>query len=128
MPTEIKTYSINDFIRMTATGKLDYDASVKLIRRLAEAAAYHEGHNLLIDLRDTEVEWANLNEILKLTLEFTKLEVKFKNKLASIIPDNEKRIAIAAQFKACMDIRGFDYEVFTDYEEAIEWLSETTEI
>ena len=128
MPTEIKTYSIKDFIRMKASGTLDYDESVKLIRKLAEAAAYHEGHNILIDLRETKVEWANLNEILKLTLEFTKLEVGFKNKLASIIPDNERRIAVAAQFKACMDIRGFDYEVFTDYEEAIEWLSETTDI
>ena len=128
MPAEIKSYKINDFIRMKTSGTLDYDESVKLIRKLAKAAAYHEGHNILIDLRDTEVEWANLNEILKLTLEFTKLEVEFKNKLASIIPDNERRIAIAAQFKACMDIRGFDYEVFTDFEEAIEWLSETTDI
>ena len=128
MPAEIKSYKINDFIRMKTSGTLDYDESVKLIRKLAKAAAYHEGHNILIDLRDTEVEWANLNEILNLTLEFTKLEVEFKNKLASIIPDNERRIAIAAQFKACMDIRGFDYEVFTDFEEAIEWLSETTDI
>jgi hypothetical protein len=113
---------------MSASGKLDYEDSVKIIHRLAEAAFFHKDHNILIDLRETDVEWISMNELLKLTLEFTKLEVDFKNRLANLIPDNEKRIAIAAQFKACMDIRGFEYEVFTDYEEAIEWLSESKDI
>ena len=33
------------------------------------------------------------------------------------------------RFKACMDIQGFEYEIFThDYESAIEWLSKTQTI
>jgi len=128
MPTDYKIYSIKDFIRMKGSGKLDYDESVKIIQRLAEAASFHKDHNILIDLRETDVEWATMNDLLKLTLEFTRLKIDFKNRLANLIPDNERRIAIAAQFKACLDIRGFEYEVFTDYEEAIEWLSETKDI
>jgi len=27
-----------------------------------------------------------------------------------------------------MDIQGFEYEVFTDYESAIEWLSQTEDV
>ena len=27
-----------------------------------------------------------------------------------------------------MDIQGFNYEVFTDFEDAINWLSEVTEV
>jgi hypothetical protein len=37
-------------------------------------------------------------------------------------------VIIANRFKACMDIQGFEYEIFTDYESAIEWLSQTEDI
>jgi len=43
-----------------------------------------------------------------------------------VVPDNEKRLHIAKQFRSCMLLKGFSYEIFTDFERAIEWLSETS--
>ena len=52
----------------------------------------------------------------------------FRNKIANVVPDDDERLAIAKHFKACLDIEGFDYSFFTEFESAIEWLSETTEL
>jgi hypothetical protein len=102
--------------------------SKKIVRELAVAAGSHTDHNILIDLRETSVSAASIEDIMKIALEFGTYISSFKNKIANIIPDDQKRMIIANRLKACMDIQGFEYEIFTDYESAIEWLSKTREI
>jgi len=51
-----------------------------------------------------------------------------KRKPEILISNDPKRMIIANRFKACMDIQGFEYEIFTDYESAIEWLSKTEDL
>jgi hypothetical protein len=121
----IKIYNVNDFIRKTETGNIDLKRSKKIVRELAVAAGSHTDHNILIDLRETSVSAASIEDIMKIALEFGTYISSFKNKIANIIPDDQKRMIIANRLKACMDIQGFEYEIFTDYENAIEWLSET---
>jgi len=52
---------------------------------------------------------------------------KNRNKIANVVPNNEDRLVIARRFKACLDIQGFTYDFFTDFEAAIEWLSDTSQ-
>jgi hypothetical protein len=124
----IKIYNVNDFIRKTETGNIDLKRSKKIVRELAVAAGSHTDHNILIDLRETSVSAASIEDIMKIALEFGTYISSFKNKIANIVPDDQKRMIIANRLKACMDIQGFEYEIFTDYESAIEWLSKTREI
>ena len=42
------------------------------------------------------------------------------------MPGDEKRLSIAKRFKASLDVHGFTYEVFTSFEDAIDWLSDIT--
>ena len=128
MSSGIKIYKIDDFIRKNESGEIDFDRSMKIIRELATAAAFHTNHNILIDLRDTTVTTNSMNDILKITIEMARFKSIFKNKIASVIPDNEERLSIAKQFKACLDIKDFQYNFFTDFEDAIEWLSGTTHL
>ena len=129
MLSGIKIYKVNDFIRKTETGNIDLKRSKKIVRELAMAAGLHANHNILIDLRETTVSAAaSIEDIMKVALEFGSYVSSFKNKIANIIPDDPKRMIIANRFKACMDIQGFEYELFTDYESAIEWLSTTKDI
>jgi len=128
MLSGIKIYNIKDFIRKTETGKIDLERSKKMVRELAIAAGAHTDYNILIDLRETTVSAARMEDIMKTALEFGTYISSFKNKIANIIPDDPKRMIIANRFKACMDIQGFEYEIFTDYESAIEWLSKTREV
>ena len=128
MLSGIKIYKVNDFIRKTETGNIDLERSKKIVRELAIAAGLHSDHNILVDLRETTVPAATIEDIMKVALEFGTYISSFKNKIANIIPDDPKRMVIANRFKACMDIQGFEYEIFTDYESAIEWLSTTKDL
>ena len=128
MLSGIKVYKIKDFIRDTETGNIDLKRSKQIVRELAITADSHIDHNILIDLRETTVSVPSIEDIMKIALEFGTYISSFKNKIANIIPDDQKRMIIANRFKACMDIQGFEYEIFTDYESAIEWLSKTREV
>jgi hypothetical protein len=128
MLSGIKIYKVKDFIRKTESGNIDLERSKKIVRELAITADSHIDHNILIDLRETTVSVPSIEDIMKIALEFGTYISSFKNKIANIIPDDQKRMIIANRFKACMDIQGFEYEIFTDYESAIEWLSKTREI
>jgi len=125
MPSDIKIYKVQDFVRVTETGELDHDRSIQIVRQLATAAGYHVDHNILLDMRETTVKVDGMADLLRIALEFAHHKSVFRNKVANVIPDEPERMALAEQFKACLTIEGFDYEVFTDFEQAIEWLSET---
>jgi len=129
MLSGIKVYKVKDFIRKTETGNVDLKRSQQIVRDIAKASGSHADHNILIDLRETTVSAAaSIEDIMKVALEFGSYVSSFKNKIANIIPDDLERLEIANRFKACMDIQGFEYEVFTDYESAIEWLSQTEDV
>ena len=126
MNTEIKIYNIKDFIRKNVSGELDLDKSMALARQFASIASLHPEHNILIDMRHTTVSSRNITDLMKITLEVAGHIPNFSNKIANVIPDNEERLRIARRFQSCMTLKGFSYEVFTDFEKAIEWLSETS--
>lgn len=128
MLSGIKIYNVKDFIRKTESGNIDLKRSKKIVRELAIAAESHTEHNILIDLRETTVSATSIEDIMKIALEFGTYISSFKNKIANIVPDDQKRLIIANRFKACMEIQGFEYEIFTDYESAIEWLSKTKDL
>jgi len=124
MVSGIKVYKVKDFIRKTQTGNIDLKRSKEIVRELANAAGSYTDHNILIDLRETTVSVSNIVDILEVAREFGSSVSSFKNKIANIVPDDHERMVIAHRFKACMDMQGFEWEIFTDYEGAIEWLSE----
>ena len=128
MVSGIKVYKVKDFVRTTQTGNIDLKRSKQLVRELVKVAGSHADHNILIDLRETTVSVSNIVDILEVALEFGSYVSSFKNKIANIVPDDHERMVIAHRFKACMDMQGFEWEIFTDYEGAIEWLSEIENI
>jgi len=126
MNSEVKVYKIKDLIRMNKKGTLDLDRSIRTVHELAATASFHADCNILIDSRDTVVTATDMNDLFKLTLEIARFKSTFKNKIANVIPDDEERISVAKKFQACMDLNDFEYKFFTDFEDAIEWLSDTT--
>jgi len=128
MVSGIKVYKVKDFVRTTQTGNIDIKRSKEIVIDLANAAGSHADHNILIDMRETTVSVSNIVDILEVAREFGSSVSSFKNKMANIVPDDHERMVIAHRFKACMDMQGFEYEIFNNYESAIEWLSETKDI
>ena len=126
MKTEIKIYNIKEFVRKNISGELDLDKSMDLARQFASIASLRPDNNILIDMRDTTVSSIRITDVMKVTLEIANHLPDFKNKIANVIPANEERLRIARRFHSCMILKGFSYEIFTDFEKAIEWLSETS--
>ena len=124
MKTEYKVYKIKDFVRKTVSGEIDMEESMSLVKQFADIAFLHPDHNILVDMRDSELTDASIVDMMKVSLELAKALPGFKNKIANVIPNNEERIRIARQFHSCMVLKGFSYEVFTDFEKAMEWLSD----
>jgi len=124
MSSGIKIYKIKDFIRKNESGEIDFDKSIKIVRELSTAAAFHTNHNILVDLRKTTVPATGMDEVMKVVMEFVQYMPTFKNKIANVVPSDANRVSIAKQFEACMNIKNFQYKFFTEFEHAIEWLSD----
>jgi len=120
----VKTYRIKDFLRLTEKGKIDIGRSKEIVHQLAAAASFHEDHNILLDLRETTVKEENMGDLLEVALEIARYKSAFKGKLANLLPGDEKRLFIARRLKALIATEGFQYEIFTSFEEAMEWLSD----
>ena len=126
MAREIKKYKIDEFLRLTEFGEIDIEKSKQIVRDLAASAAFHQNANILIDLRATTVDVErHLASLLELVAEAVRYQDIFQNKIANIIPNNEKRIEAAQLFKDLLAITNCKYEFFTSYEEAMEWLAST---
>jgi hypothetical protein len=122
----VKIYKMKDFIRLTEAGEIDIDRSKEIIRQLAVAASFHEDHNILVDMRDTTLKEESIRNVLEVALEIARYKSVFKGKLANLLPGDEKRLLTAKQLKVLMDLKGFRYEIFTSFEDAVEWLSDIT--
>lgn len=126
MDAEIKFYNIKDFVRKNVSGDFDLDKSLELARKIAGVALLNANHNILVDMRDTTMSNMSIVDLMKVSLEIAGYIPDFKNKIASLIPDDEERVHQARQFQSCMILKGFSYEMFTAFEDAIEWLSDTS--
>jgi hypothetical protein len=92
------------------------------VKELATASGFHKEHDLLIDIRETE-PLGNFADTLSVAVEFVKYQDIFPNKIAVIIPNNPERIKRAKFFKASMGEVNFQMQYFTEFEDAIDWLS-----
>jgi hypothetical protein len=127
MTSEIKVYKIKDFIRLSESGEIDLDKSIEMVRKLAAVTTFNLDHNILLDLRKTKVSFAGMEEVMKITIEFIEcMPPFFSNKIANVIPTDENRASLAKKFELCMNFKNINYKFFTDFEQAIEWLSDVT--
>ena len=123
MTVSYKMYKVKDFIRRTENGEINIQKSLNTVAELAIASEFHKDVNILIDLRETETT-LNLADVLTVVLEFAYYKDCFRNKIAAVIPKDPERIKRGELFKTGMTIKGFLFDYFTDFEKAIEWLSE----
>lgn len=115
-------YSTTDFIKKTEKGIIDLERSKNFVRELAQKSKSHKGHNILIDLRETETT-LSFGNLLEVVSEFILHKDSYQNKMAVIMPNEPERIKRAEYVKTILKIEDFQMEYFTDYEKAIEWLS-----
>ncbi len=121
LTTKLTIHKIGSCIQKTETGKLDRVRSLNLIHEISAAIQCHKNQNILVDLRDADVQ-SDMLDLMSFAAECAKYGSDFNKKIAILIPNTQERIETARLFKSCMDVMGFRLRQFFDYEAAIEWL------
>jgi hypothetical protein len=65
-----------------------------------------------------------MTDIMKSAQELFVFKDVLRNKIANIIPKDKDRVSIAEKAEAAIQLGGIHYKFFTDFEAAIEWLSD----
>ena len=120
MKAEIKFVKTKDFIKTTAAGQLNLEESKKVLSELALLNSPDNLHDLLIDIRET-VSVLTLSDIYELVAEVGKYRQSFRNNIAILI-GSQHDIDKARFLEMCASNSGFSVNVFTDFEESVNWL------
>ena len=128
MARELKIYRIKDFVRLTESGEIDTEKTMAIVRELAATAEFYSHCNILLDGRATTLSERSFSASLELAKEIVAYRPALPNRIATVVPDNAERLRSARLLEACLHLQGFEYKVFTEYESAIEWLADTTEL
>jgi len=122
MTTDTKIDKDNRVIHKTETGEMFTERSITWVRELSLALKFHEGYNILMDLRETETR-PEMLDLMAIASECAKLKSDFNSKIAFLIPNTEERVKFAKLFKACMEAQGFRFKQFFDHGTAMDWLT-----
>ncbi len=125
MPSEVKIYKIQDFIRQNESGELTRERITDIIHEIAALAHFHPEHNILFDFRKTTLpQDYDMADILETVSEMEKFKDYLKEKIANVIPDTKDRLWIAKQTESALQLKGIKFRSFTDFEAAIDWLAD----
>ena len=119
MPTDIRVIRASEFLRATAEGDFDLEASRQLLLGLASAVPAPEDVDVLIDTCEVSSR-LTLPSLYALAREFTELRVAANRRAALLVaPD---RFEDAEFFAISTGGMGRQVRAFTSFEEAFEWL------
>jgi hypothetical protein len=120
---KFQEYRIRDFLKKDETGLLTNVEIRRLSEDIIAAAAKLPRHNFLLDLRHTTVEENSLAQVLEMASELGLFATRVQSKVANLIPADGNRMSQAKVMENSLRSQGLNYRVFSDYEEAIEWLA-----
>lgn len=108
------------------TGALHRDILMNLLAQLRVITTNNSGCNLLFDLSDTSLETTQMDmyRIIDVVSSIVELKDQLGEKIAHVVPDKKNRIVHAEDIGSVAMIRGINYQVFTDIEQARTWLME----
>lgn len=107
-------------------GALHRDILMNLLAQLRVITTNNRGCNLLFDLSDTSLETTQMDmyRIIDVVSSIVELKDQLGEKIAHVVPDKKDRIVHAEDIGSVAMIRGINYQVFTDIEQARTWLME----
>ena len=126
MKTNYKIISAQDFIKAKPSGELDLEQSKKVLIELAAITKPPADYEILLDAREaygngTYVDMYQLVEVLG------EHRSSFRNKIA-LLSRGDHQFDNAKFMELCAKNRGFRVGAFTNFEEAIDWLTTSVDI
>jgi hypothetical protein len=125
MPVELQVIRVNEFIRFDAHAHLDFAASKVALQALANACRKRGIDSALLDLRSLPVPPKPLftpSELAALVRTFYEAGFSRQQRLAILY--NLDVYGGVRNFAFISRLRGLRVQAFTDFEAALQWLSE----
>ena len=124
MPTKLIIIHANDLIRATAHGTLEFEETKKMLLEIALAAGPLTDYEILLDTRSVGSHLSTA-DIWHLAAELANLGAVFNRKTAVLCPP--ERVDDADFLAMCAQNRGVNVRRFLSFEDAMTWLTETSD-
>ena len=128
MPLELQLISASEFIRLDAAEHLDFKASQEALRALVHGCRKRGLDRAILDLRKVPTpkeRQFTTNQLASLVLTFRDAGFARHQRLAVLYRDDLH--GGVRDFAFISRMRGFQVQAFTDFEAALQWLSEAKE-
>ena len=118
----MKIIRATDFISITPEGRLDVEASRRLLREVVAAANELSNYAVVMDTRKAATDFS-ATDLWYLAKEVAEFRQVFVRKTAVLCP--RKRFDRAEFFALCATNRGLSVRAFASYEAALKWVTST---
>ena len=121
MDVQLRVFRSTDLIASSHAGELDLERSKAILLAIAAANRPPNDRDILIDLRAARGEGIEMSKVIELVKVMVDHLPSFQRKLALLIPKDHpgERSRLMKQYA---NERGFNMDVFNDFEEAMTWL------
>ncbi len=126
MATKIKIITAKDFLEVTPGGIINLTTSRQLLVDIAKAEHHPVDYELLIDLRDTQIN-LSIPDMYQLAAELCQHGDTFRRKVGLLVLPGVN-FDQASFLETCSHNRGFSVNAFTDYENAMRWVLSTEDL
>jgi len=110
----------------TISGDVSRDVLADMMAQLHILTTNNSDCNLLFDLSKSELEPAQMDmyRVIDMVSAIISIREQFGEKIAHIVPNRKDRIIHARDIGSVAKIRGINYRVFTEIDQARAWLNE----
>ena len=123
MPTNVRVIRAQEFIRAAPGGVLDVEASELLLADIVRTAGSLDDYQVLLDTRNA-IAALKTSDLYYLAQRVAEHAGLFSRRTAVLCP--MERFDHARFFSLCTRTHRLDIRPFTTYEQAMEWLMEST--
>ena len=113
-----------NIIKSVVTGTFERKELELFLSKLRDITTQHKGYKLLVDLRDTALDNKQMDMYRIMDIVTTLVDIKdqLDGQIAHVIPNVANRLEHAEDIGSVASIRGINYKVFTDMQQALKWL------
>ena len=127
MPHHLSIINAGEFIRSDPHGTIDIHETRRVLTSLAGALVQRGVDKAVLDLRKLRIEpQLSYTQLYELARTFQEAGFGTRHRLALLVAPN--KYDKAEFFAICASGRGWNCFAFDSFEEALDWLSETTEL
>jgi hypothetical protein len=121
MPIDVRNINAHEFIKTTAEGELDLEASKRMLVQIAAASAPSDDYDILLDTRGAH-SVLSVHDLWDIVDELHQYREALTRKTAVLVP--VERAHYGEYFADCAREKGYQVSAFTSLGDAMAWLIE----